>query len=251
MAVTPRPGLLSVYLLPLPGPHQLPLHPCWPGQSSIPNEAAAACESRFHAKDRHDARLMRARRYTQTTYGTAPPKTTYAPHTHINGSRSSFVVVCVIAGLVFFALLGGGWWFLRRRRRIAVRRRSGVASASAAKTAGGRRSMGGSGQGAGAWGRLGDHEDDDDPFAAAPSANVSMVDLNDPQGGRLSPELGKGSYSRAYAASGESINWPSGHTELPTLGKHNDWDSRDEADDDDAPRRTQRDAGDSAPEYKP
>ena len=110
----------------------------------------------------------------------------------------------------------------------------------------------GGGAGAkGAWGRLGDHEDDDDPFAAAPSANVSMVDLNDPQGGRLSPELGKGSYSRAYAASGESINWPSEHTELPTLGKHNGWDRRDDADDDDAPSRTRTDAGESAPEYKP
>lgn len=76
------------------------------------------------------------------------------------------------------------------------------------------------GGGNGAWGRLGDDENDDDPFAAAPSTNVSMMDLNDPNetGGGARAELGKGSYSRAFAASGEDLQWQLPPT--PVLGKN-------------------------------
>lgn len=107
----------------------------------------------------------------------------------------------MIAGVVFFALLGGVYWYLRRRRRSRLV--SGHTRGTSAGGGGRSAIFGGKDRGAGPWGRLGD--EDDDPFAATPSANVSMMDLSDPRS--LSPELGKGAYSRTYAASGESLQW--------------------------------------------
>ena len=74
----------------------------------------------------------------------------------------------------------------------------------------------GGGQG-GPWGRLSDRDrgDEEDAFAMAPSANVSMMDLNGspevsryggPGAGLDSPELGK-KWNGSYSASGESLHW--------------------------------------------
>lgn len=52
-----------------------------------------------------------------------------------------------------------------------------------------------------------------------------MMDLNDPHS--LSPELGKGAYSRTYAASGESLHWQPPSLEAGSRDKR-DEDDRDE-----------------------
>jgi len=147
------------------------------------------------------------------TYAQYPPH--YKPHTTINGSRASFVVVTVIAGLVFFTLIGLGWWYMRFRRRKRLISRGASGSASSKRTSTGRpsglfgRNTNSSSR---PWGRLRDNDNDndaeDDAFAMAPSANVSVMDLN---GQDLSHKLDTHELAKrwnpAYAASGESLNW--------------------------------------------
>lgn len=209
--------------------------------------------------------------YTSATYFDAPPKTTYAPHTSelpsgtlaerytlrsrhlilslrrpcpqyaaINGSRSSFIAVIVIAFLILCALVAGGWWLLILRRRRRIRGGGGT------RTTSGRRNDR-SGSSAGPprsslsffdrrpWGRLRDSEqeaDEQDAFALSPNTNLSVMDLNTNSSspelpkytryggselapGQSSPELqldpdSKRYYNPVYAASGETVNWQGG-----------------------------------------
>jgi hypothetical protein len=126
------------------------------------------------------------------------------------------VVVTVIAGIVFFILIGLAWWYMRFRRRERLISRGGSAAASNKRTSIGRpsglfgRNANGSSR---PWGRLRDNDNDndaeDDAFAMAPSANVSVMDLNGQEAASHSldtHELGE-RWNPAYAASGESLNW--------------------------------------------
>jgi hypothetical protein len=53
-----------------------------------------------------------------------------------------------------------------------------------------------------------------------------MMDLHDPRS--LSPELGKGAYSRTYAASGESLHWQPPSLEAGSKPKRDMDDADDE-----------------------
>jgi hypothetical protein len=185
------------------------------------------------------------------TLATGPPSPIYAKHTTVNGSRPGFIVICILAGLIFFTILGGGYWWYRRRRRLA----SGVARRYSSSNRGGggifgaaRKSMSGmkggahTGEGAGAWSTL---DGEEDAFDMAPSTNVSMMDLNDqanrPHHGHGSAGLGLEAgygigrkWNPVYAASGESLNFTD--TTLPTLdkGRHEQHDEEEYDDDADA-----------------